>query len=30
MLFGRDQEERVRGIFKEYIPSIPLESMDKK
>ncbi len=30
MLFDRDQEERVRGIFKEYIPSIPLESMDKK
>ena len=30
MLFDRDQEERVRGIFKEYIPSIPLETMDKK
>jgi hypothetical protein len=30
MLFQRDQEERVRGIFKKYIPGIPLESMDKK
>ncbi len=30
VLFQRDQEERVREILKEYIPGIPLETMDKK
>ena len=30
VLFQRAQEETLRRLFKQYIPSIPLETMDKK